>query len=62
MSVELLGGTWHVWLWWSCPIHLQQLPNPLLPRNMVMSEGLDAMLQGAIEDFDEAVLSQVVDG
>ncbi len=61
-SVELFCRTWHVWLQWGCSICFQQLPNPLLPRKMVVSEGLDAMLQCEIEDIDEAILSQVVDG
>ncbi len=43
-------------------VRLQQLPDPLFPREAVLGEGLDAVLQGAVEGFDKAVLGRVVDG
>ncbi len=61
-SVELLSGTWHVRRWWGCPTHLQQLPDPLFPREAVLSEGLDAVFECLVEDLDQPILSWVVDG
>ncbi len=59
--IESLSGAQHALLQWSCTMHLQQLLDPIFPGEMVMGEGLNTKLQDMVEDFDQAILGQVID-